>query len=228
MQQYPYNAPIIMTDPLFLVMGGQIGNTSVLQRQYAYALAEEQVTEYLSSFLAPTIVTGSYFWKGENPLVLDYGHVLSIKAVYIDSVDSYQGYKTITTSGAYAPRNAEYGYLDVANYIQVSGYNWTYPPAYYTPYAIRVVYESGLSTGTSSQPAILTALTIASQINLNEMDLSLSNEGTADIGIESFSNQRYSEHRAKMSNTIFGNSALATRAARLIKKYRSRPSIVFH
>jgi len=77
---------------------------------------------------------------------------------------------------------------------------------------------------------MLMALTIAAQINLNEMDVSLSNEGTADIGIESFSNQQYTEKRVKsgLGSTAFGNSPMANRAARLVRKYRSKPSIGFH
>jgi len=224
MKQYPYNSPIILTDPIFLLFGGQNGNTSELQRRYAYMLAEEQVTEHLNSFLAPTIVTGTFFWRGENPIVLDYGHVLSIKAVAINSVDTQNDCGLTIVSGCSAIRNSDFGYVDIAYLLDCGGCGSSGLP----PYTVTVVYESGLSTGTSTQPAVLQALTIAAQINLNEMDLSLSNEGTGDIGIESFSNQKYSEKRMKMGSSAFGNSAMANRAARLIRKYRSRPSVAFH
>ena len=222
MQQYPYSQPMILTDYVAILYGLHTGTSSNAQRQVAYLLAEEQMTEYLSSFIVPTTVTGTYFWKGSNPVVLDYGHINQILSVSINSWDWLNGCTVDSVSGCYGQRNDEYGYLDVLPFLQCGGCGSIVGLA---PYHITVAYNSGLQTGTSTQPAMLMALTIVSQINLNELDVSLSNEGTADIGIESFSNQQYNEKRYKLGSSAFGNSPMANRAARLVKKYRSRPGI---
>lgn len=96
------------------------------------------------------------------------------------------------------------------------------------PYNIQVAYQSGLATGTYTSKSMLMALTIVAQINLNEIDVSLSNESIGDVGIESFTNQKYSEKRVRLGNTAFGNSPMANRAARLVRKLRAKPSIGFH
>lgn len=225
MQQYPYFSPRVLTDSIFLLYGGHSGTSSAAQRQIAYLLAEEQVTEYLNTFLVPTVVTGTYLWRGENPLTLDYGHLLDIKAVSFNSVGNGNSCSFSSNSGCAFIRNSEYGYLDVISILGCGGCSsllGTYP------YNVQVVYESGFNSGTVTQPAMLQALSMAAQINLNEMDLSLSNEGTADIGIQAFSNQKYYEKRVPLGTSSFGNSPVANRIARLIKKYRSRPSIGFH
>lgn len=224
MQEYPYTSPIILTDTIFALYGGRIGTSLPQQRQIAYQLAEEQMTEYLSSFLIPTTITGTYFWRGGNPITLDYGHVNQILTVSINSLDWSNNCTIDAVSGCFVQRNNEYGYLDVFPYLSCGGCHGVVGLA---PYYIQVAYTSGLQTGTSNQPAMLMALTIAAQINLNEIDVSLSNEGTADIGIESFSNQQYSEKRTKLGISAFGNSPMANRAARLVRKYKSRPGMGF-
>jgi len=225
MKQYPYNSPIVLTDSIFLLYGGQTGTSSSAQRQLMYALAEEQMTEYLDAFLIPTIVTGTYFWKDGNPILLDYGQVISVKGVTFTSVDGGNSCSVDTRSGCSAVRgDGQYGLVDVAFLANCAGCSGLFHP----PYNVEIAYQSGLQTGTSNQPAMLQALVLAAQVNLNEVDVSLSNEGMADIGITQFTNQKYSEVRMKMGNTAFGNSAVTQRIARLVRKYRSRPSIGFH
>lgn len=213
MYQFPYNSPIILTDQVFLQYGGQTGTSTNAQRQASYLLAEEQVTEDLSSFLHPTVITGTIFWH-QNFAETEFGHIQRILLASATKINSLDPLETETVTGSALIRNADYGYIDLVF------------PNYWSPklYTVSIVYESGLSTGTSSQPTMLQALTIAAQINLNEMDSSLSNESTADIGVQKFSNQSYTEERAKLKRTTFGTSALAQRAARLIRKYRSKPA----
>lgn len=224
MQAYPYFGPIILTDPLFLQFGGQTGTSTVAQRQAAYLLAEEQVTEHLNTFLLPTIVTGSYQWSGGNPFELDYGHLLNVVRVSSFSVDWSSACHVDTATGCAQIRNAQYGYIDVSAMLSCGSCGSVGRP----PYNIQVAYESGFYSGTSYQPSILAALSLAAQINLNEWDASLANEGTADIGVQSFSNQSYSEQRVKLGRNAFGSSASAQRIGRLINKYRARPGLSFH
>ena len=138
----------------------------------------------------------------------------------IESVDGRNGCQTQSVTGCYAIRgDGKIGTIDIAYLLSCSGCgSWVYPP-----YNIKVSYTSGLSTGTATLPSFLQALTIASQINLNEIDVSLSNETIGDAGLEFIINQRYHEKRLPGVNTVFGNSALANRASRLVKNLRARP-----
>lgn len=222
MQQYPYSAPILLTDDIFLKYGGQTGTSTLAQREAAYLLAEEQMTEHLSSFLAPTLITGTYSWHG-NPIQLEFGHILEIRSVTLASSDWSNSCTVSTVSGCGIVRNAEYGLLDIFFSSECGCGGVLGLP----PYNVQVVYESGLSTGTSTSPTMLSALVMAAQINLNEWDVSLSNEGVADVGIQRFVNQSYVEERKTLGNTVFGNSAMAQRIATLTKKYRSKPAIGF-
>ena len=214
-----------MTDDIFLTYGGQTGTSTDIQRQIAYGLAEEQMTEYLSTFLIPTTTTGTYFYRGGNPFSLEYGWVSQVHQVTISSIDGNNSCAIDTATGCSAIRgDGRYGIIDIAYLASCGGCGSIFG----LPYNVQVSYESGLQTGTSHQPPMLQALTLAAQVNLNEIDISLSNEGTADIGIQQFTNQKYSEVRAKLGNTQFGNSAVTQRIARLVRKYKTKPTIGMH
>jgi len=224
MRQYPFYSPIVLTDQNFLLYGGRTGTSTDAQRQVAYLLAEEQMTEYLGAFLIPTIITGTHFWRGSNPIELDYGYVREVYGVSIHSMDWANSCTIETVTGCHAVRNDQYGVIDINPIMNCGGCNAVVGLA---PYHVEVAYESGLETGTSNSPSVLQALTIAAQINLNEIDVSLSNESTADIGLEMFINQKYQERRLPGITTAFGNSAMAQRAARLTRKYRTKPMMRF-
>ena len=217
MQQYPYTSPQILTDSVFLLYGGNSGTSSAAQRQAAYLLAEEQMTEHLSAFLVQTIITGSASWRGGVLFDAEFGHIQNILLASITTIKQFSPLQTQVYTGSALIRNAEYGYVDIF------ASNCTYGNIY----SATLVYQSGLSTGTVTSPTMLSALSLAAQINLNEWDISLSNEGTADVGIQKFSNQSYFEDRKFLKNTVFGNSAMAQRVARLTQKYRAKPSIGF-
>jgi len=229
MEYYPYNSPTVLNDQIFTNHGGQTGTSSVGLRQIAYTMAEEQMTDYLSSFLVPTIITGTYLWKGHNPLELDHGHLITIKSVKVNSVDNSSSCETSSEDACSIIRNEKYGYLDVWKLLSCSGCGSVIGGL---PYNITIAYESGLPTGTTSspsnQPKFLQALVLAAQINLNELDVSLANESIADIGLKSFTSQRYSEIRMKLSNSAFGNSPMANRISRLVRNLRGKPAIGFH
>jgi len=225
MQAYPYSSGIVLTDAIFLQYGGQTGTSTLAQREAAFLLAEEQLTEHLNAFLAPTIVTGTYMWNGGNPFELDYGHLLRVIRVTVADINWSNSCSVDTATGCAMIRNAQYGYIDVSYTLGCGSCgNVVGLP----PYNLQVVYESGFAPGTVASPSILAALTLAAQINLNEWDVSLSNEGVADIGVQSFSNQSYSEQRVKLGRNAFGSSAAAQRIARLVNKYRSRPGLSLH
>lgn len=220
MQQYLYNAPQILTDAIFTLYGGQTGTSLPTQREIAYTMAEEQMVEYLHAYLTPTMVTGTYLWRGKNPLELDYGWIISVNQVSINSVDWRNSCTVETVTGCHAVRNEQYGYLDISYLLSCGGCGRVVG---LPPYTIQVAYQSGLATGTYTSARMLQALTLAAQINLNEIDPSLSNETIGDVGIEFFINQKYHERRVKGYTTVFGNSPLAQRIARLVRSLRARP-----
>jgi len=223
--EYPYYVPLVLNDQIFLLYGGQSGTSSTAQRQAAYLLAEEQLTEHLNTFLVPTIITGTYMWLGGNPFELDYGHLLSVNRVTVADINWLNSCSVDTATGCASIRNAQYGYIDVSYMLTCGGCGSVVG---YPPYNIQVVYQSGFASGTVTQPSILAALALAAQINLNEWDVSLANEGSSDIGIQGFSNQSYSEQRVKLGRNAFGSSPAAQRIARLVNKYRSRPGLSLH
>lgn len=215
----------ILTDDIFSVYGGMTGTSSSTQRDIAYQIAESQMEEYLHTFLVPTEATETYFWGGGNPIVLKHGNIISVGTVVFSSIDGANSCAVNTATGCHAVRgDGKYGYVDVSYLSSCGGCSGLVT----VPYNVDITYTSGFPSGTAYQPEILQALTLTAQTNLNELDPSLSNEGVGDVGIQSFSNQSYSEQRTKLGNTAFGNSAIAQRIARLVRKYRCRPSIGFH
>jgi hypothetical protein len=216
MTQYLYFQAQILTDSVFLQYGGMTGTSTQAQRNAAYLLSEEQMTEHLSAFLVPTIITGSVSWRG-SLFEAEFGYIQRILLASVTAVRQLSPLETQIYTGSALIRNSDYGYVDIV----VSN------NAYGIIYSATLVYESGLATGTVTSPTFLAALTMAAQINLNEWDVSLSNEGTADVGIQAYSNQSYSEQRKYLGRTVFGDSPMAQRVARMTRKYRAKPTTGF-
>ena len=224
---YPYNSAQLLTDTVFALYGGDNGGSSAAQRAAAYLISERQMTEHIGAFLKPTIVTGTYLWATADPLQLEFGYVSNILSVSLNSAgnviynytpDDVQHYVMI--------RNARAGFVDILC-TPIGWSNCSCSPLF--PYTIALAYQSGLLTGTSSQPDILLALTLGAQIMLNEIDhLNLSNEGVADIGIQEFSNSFYHEIRTKLGHSAFGSSATANMITRLTKHLRANSALRFH
>lgn len=225
MQEYPYSTAQIINDAVFLAYGGETGTSTSGQRNAAYFIAEKQMSEHIGTLLVPTTVTGSWYQPTNfNPLVTDYGHVTEVKSVFVNTSTLIDC--TLTANQACALiRNDGYGYLDVIYILSVC--NCT--NIFGVPYSVSVAYTAGLPTGTSMQPDMLLALTMAAQINLNEMDNhTLHNEGAYDIGVQRFNSLGYSEERVKLGHNAFGSSAAAQKIANLVKGYVRRPALRFH
>ena len=71
--------PTILNDDIFKQYGGQIGNSTAQQRTLAYEIAEEQVSQFLNTPLAPTLLSGSY------AIPYDWGY-LSLDTTYLRGV----------------------------------------------------------------------------------------------------------------------------------------------
>lgn len=221
LEYYPYYAPIILTDDLFVDYGGYTGSSTPAQRNAAYLIAEKAMTRYLNSFLLPTIVTGTYIWT--EPLVTKHGHVISIESITVKGAESHLNCALKDIDACAFIRSDTFGYLDV----RLLGSCLSACLAQFThPYQVELAYNSGLPSGTTYQPDSLMGLITVAQIHLNAMTDPGANEGAYDIGIIAFANQSYREERMPLINTVLGNSAAANYAAKLVKHLRAVPALV--
>jgi hypothetical protein len=208
---YPYNAPIIMTDTIYETYGGIIGDESQEMRNVAYQISEQFVSEDIDTFLLPTIVTGTYSYSPR--IILDHAFVTKVHLLrFYDQEEKL--YWTVTgTANIFASLrdNGEYGLVDLNNTLGHCGgcQSFGYPEK------ISVIYQAGLSSGTSYQPNVLLALTMMSKILVNEM-VGFGNEAPGDIGVQSYSNQNYRETRVGLLRTVYGTSAQAQFIKKLI------------
>lgn len=220
---FPYSSPIVLTDDLFVQYGGQTGTTTPAQRNAAYLISETQASQHFGTFLLPITVTGVFDYRpGQSMISTDYGMVHRI--IRADVVDKDNNILYLITGSGYRYMYVNkdgYGYLQASDYFYYAcgypfPYSYPYVDAPTAPVKFRVTYEAGLPTGTANHPSIMLALTMAAQINLNEMKFPSENEGVGDIGIQSFSSLDYSERRKDLKNTTFGNSARANKIVQLL------------
>jgi hypothetical protein len=222
MQIYPHKNPLILNDIIFSMYGGKgTGSFSNAVLQAAYLMAEIQTTNFIGTFLLPTIVTGTFVTPQTRVqrIATDYGYVSQILKVTVNTQKiTYGGGCELEhlNGGAFIYEDT-FGYLDVYKLQDTCGcYNNSN-----IPYQYQIVYEAGLPTGTANIPLMLAAMTAAAQIHLNEMFPGVVgvNEGTGDVGIQEFESFGYHERRTAhaLYLTAFGGSAQASRIARMIK-----------
>jgi len=78
---YPYSSPIILTDDIFQKYNGNINASTPELRQIAFTVAEEKVSEDISTFLLPTTVTGTFSFEHTRPIITDYAYVNQVNVV---------------------------------------------------------------------------------------------------------------------------------------------------
>jgi hypothetical protein len=213
---YPISAAIILNDATFVQYGGHTGSSVAAQRNAAYLMAEMAATRDLSTLMMPVIVTGTFTFNPihmQNGLMLDYGYINRVIATYFIDFDGtiYWG-QTGTSNNYVAIKDDDFGILDV-NYLIGNCGCASSNSAF--PYKIRVVYEAGMQTGTSTKPDYLMALTLYADLMLQEM-IGYGNEAPGDIGVQRYNNQEYREERIGLLRTTFGTSARANLAHRLL------------
>lgn len=222
MIQYPYSYPIILNDAIYSQYGGKgTGTFSQFQLQAAYLIAETQASNYIGTFLLPTIVTGTYptVPTYTQRIATDVGYVSQLLGVVVKSKkNTYADCTLVDVAGCGFIYNDTYGYLDIrrVNNVCGCGNNSTWA----IPYLYQISYEAGLPTGVATHPAVLMAMTIAAQITLNEMFPGVVgvNESVGDSGIQEYESFTYHERRTahSLKRTAFGQSAMASKAAQLI------------
>jgi hypothetical protein len=223
---FPYSSPQILNDSRFLSFGGQTGTSSAAMRQAAYLIAEEDVSFDIGSYLLPTIVTGQYPYNSAYKVETQHGYVNSILGawvVYNNLIWCSCDLNLVSTCAII--QDDTYGYVDfLPIYNSICGLCGAGNSG--VPYKFQLAYNAGLPTGTSmTSPKILMALTIVAQINLNEM-LHYGNESVGDIGVAEFRSLDYSERRYGLKRTVYGSSAEANRAHRLLSGIRKNRGVM--
>ena len=213
---YPYSAPIVITDDIYQAYGGDLSVGKTEQRQAVYWIAEEVASEDINSFLLPTIVSGTYLYQS-NVIVLDHAFV---RRVIITRFIDYEEdiYYTISGTGNEYINlfNQERGMVDISYALTNCQCSSHLRP---NPYKVEIVYEAGLTSGTSFRPDMLLALTTYSSILMNEI-VGYGNESPGDMGVQNFSNQEYRETRKTLLRTRYGTSARAQFVHRLLDRFR--------
>jgi len=197
---YPHDGPIILDDDTFVEYGGETGTSTSAQRNAAYMAAEKRVTSYLGTFLLPTTVTGTHPYDPTRNVATEFGYVHSINSVIIRSRDFDSDCSITETDKCAYIRDDGYGILDVNYSICLCSCT----P--YNVYQIEIAYEAGLPTGTITQPDYLAYLTAYADIMLKEIGPDGGNPAPGDIGVQSFSEQGYSEKRIPLRTTTLGSS----------------------
>ena len=211
MNIYPYSSPIILTEAIYSEYGGQSGSATQAQLQSAFWIAEKRVTEYIGTFLLPTIITGTFPYNNNNFIATDYGYVNRVLSASVISLNNLQTCTLQTDTACVFVFNDTFGYLNLSCVNSVCGCN-----GWLQPYQFQIAYEAGLPTGTANLPGVEHALTIVAELALNEMIYPRANESAGDRGIEQWSAQDYSERRKSLKRTALGQSARANYASELL------------
>ena len=219
MYNYPYSSPIVLTGSIFTAYGGVVGSSSSAQRNVAYLLSEMMVSEALETYLIPTVITGTFLYNKLSPyVILDNTYIRSVNHTYfINTKEEIYWDQAGTANINVSLRNGDYGLVDLHYLVGSCG---CHSQGSY-PYKVDIAYTAGMTTGTSSKPDILLALTEYAKIIVNEI-IGFGNEAPGDIGVQDFQNQQYREMRVKLLRTSFGTSAKAQFIDRLLSKYKQR------
>ena len=204
----------ILTSTIFTNYGGKTGTSTSFALAAAFEIAEHEMSSHLHTLLVPANVSGTYLWNMGNPFEMDYGYVHAILGVnLVVAYNNIYSYSATDLAHNIYIRNSKYGQVDIG-----------LCPCPSCPYQVNVYYNAGLPSIISTAPDFLWALTMAAQLVLNEMstDGFLANETPGGIGVQSFSNELYSEKRTPLGHTIFGSSPIAQNIARVVNQFRCR------
>jgi len=222
-------SPQILTDDIFVAYGGSTGTSTAAQRQAAYAIAESQAAQEIGTFVAPTVVTGTYSWPlTTDKLPLPYTHlnsVASVTAIHDAGCDCADD--SVEISGCAWILDGDGGLVSLRECgdtlkASCSGCNCGHAHGS-GPLQVRMVYNAGLPTEAASDPRLLMGLATAADLALQQIiDPAGAEGGAGDPGIKSFSSLSYSETRSDGSSqmTAFGDSARANYAAGMLKNFK--------
>lgn len=221
---YPFTSAQVLTDTIYTNYGGLTGTSTAFQRNGAYFVAEEWISNHVGTPIAVATITGTHFYPHEGRTVqLDWMYLQNIEEIrFIDNGGS--NYYTIEGTANYnaAVRNQARSVIDIFTiYGNCQGCGHSY-----APYQFQIVYEAGLPSGTAYAPNVAMALVEAAQMVVNELQ-GYGNESVGGVGIEAFKNQDYFEKRSALVNTVFGKSAKAQWILQLLRGVRKLPGLIW-
>ncbi|MHA2405074.1 MAG: hypothetical protein ACXADH_18930, partial [Candidatus Kariarchaeaceae archaeon] len=204
--------------------GGNLIGSTPAQRNAAYFVAEERISNLVNSPVSIATITGTYFYPHTGGRVqLDWMYLQTVHEIrFIDGGGNT--YHTIAGTANYhaAIRDQERSIIDIFHiYGNCQGCGNSS-----SPYQFQIVYEAGLPTGTSTSPNFILALTSAAKLVTNEI-IGYGNESVGGVGIEAFKNQDYFEKRTAMANTVLGKSTTAQWISMLLGGVRRRVGLGF-
>lgn len=208
---YPLSSAIILTDAIFEAYGGATGTSTPAQRNAAYFIAEEELSNHLGTLLLPITMTGTVHPLSNGMTYLDWCYVHNISQLLItDSEDVIVS----TVPHGWTLQDGDMGIVRLKSALaQYLGFCVENPGEVYN---LAMTYTAGLPTGTANRPNVLNALTIMADIALKEIIDPAANESTGDIGVQQFSANGYSETRVQLARTALGTSARAMAARKLV------------
>jgi hypothetical protein len=162
----------------------------------AYRIAEEQVGVELGYPIVAEQITGEYPFVGS--IALEHTFVRSLDYVAVVSITGTHEVQEELVGKVFLV-DGRLGIVDARGAL---------PWANCLGYLLQLVYTAGPDSGSFvSNDSGMMALTMAAQIVLNELLTPGLLEGR--VGVQEFTNMKYTEKRVKLHETIFGSSAAA-------------------
>lgn len=164
---YPRLTGTYMSDELFINAGQFTGTSTVIQRQFAYGMAESSLEQEIGTFVSPTTITGTYPFVAPNK-VLDLG---AGKLISVNSVTFYEKYsngvdRLISGTARVVDYNNSYVMVDVSTNDNSScggcaGQNNGI-------YKVDISFTAGYQTGQMvNNPTLIIPLAMTSTMFLN-------------------------------------------------------------
>lgn len=218
-----YNPPTTpyMTDAMYVSLGGLTGTSTALQRNYAYRMAEGQVSQEIGTYITPTTVTGSYPHVAPNVLLdLGIGKINSVDSVVLH--ERWTNGVERFISGTPYIYDVDNGYIaiqispnDNSSCVGCTGYAENI-------YKAEIAFTAGYSTGVIvGNPDIELALKMATDLVLRMMD----DEGIGQEAWTAFTTIQIGRfiqtvNNKYLKNTSFGISHKAQFISNILKPYK--------
>lgn len=213
----------ILTDAIFLQYGGDFLTSEQVQREIAYEIAEQKVSQHLRTPLSRQVITGSFVQGRQGIVSLPHNYVRSVSLAVGVYTDIY-GNDQYATGTAQIVSDV-YGAISILQTASFSpphcGGCYTYQRVLY-PSRYIVVYTAGLDDFSSDKSAML-ALRLQAQIAIEQMVMPEASEGGAgDPGVQTWKSQGHEETRVNLIRTSFGTSAIDNYCERLLRHLRKK------
>ncbi len=216
----------ILNDAIYSAHGGDLDNSTALQRNVAYQIAEQFAIEEIGTLLTPTLISGTYPWPiADSRLKLRYNQIQSVAAVttiHDDGCDcATGGVSTTELKGCAHIIDTQNGLIDLRECGQLlnSSAGCCTCSVQGLPLLVRIVATFGHSPGVvAGNSSSLMGLTIAAELALEQIiDPAAAAGGPGDPSLSNFSDTGYSATFQFLRMTAFGGSPRANFAARMLR-----------